>query len=204
MAERRGNRGLVAALLTALALALSACTGTAAPAPLASTTAGTVIPASPTTPPPGPTPSPAPISPPARPAAMDRNDTEGALAAMTYFIALYSYAYASGDLSEWQAMSDPECVFCAGLTTDVQGAVADGSTVVGGELTIISSEASAAPAANIFRVDLTVSQTAYEAVDKSGTITSSGPGTKSASITAALEHDLTWIVRAATTEVKVK
>ena len=80
---------------------------------------------------------------------MDRDDAEGALAAMTHFIALYGYAYATGDVEEWQAMSDPECVFCAGLTTDVQEGAGAGTRIVGGGLTITSSEASAAPAENI-------------------------------------------------------
>ena len=201
---RRGKRELTAGLLTALALALSGCTATASTTPVASSTAGTVIPATPTPTLVSPAPSAAPIAAPERPTAMDRDDAEGALAAMTHFIALYGYAYATGDVEEWQAMSDPECVFCAGLTTDVQEDAGAGTRIVGGGLTITSSEASAAPAENIYRVDLIVSQAPYKAIDETGTVTSTGPGTKSASITAALEHGLTWIVRAATTDVITK
>jgi len=128
---------------------------------------------------------------------MDRVDAEGALAAMTYFIALYGYAYATGDVEEWQAMSDPACVFCAGLTTDVQGATATGARLVGGELTITSSESTPGADSNIFRVEITVMQAPYKEVDGSGTVTSSGPGSGPTRVTAALEHGATWIVRAA-------
>ena len=49
---------------------------------------------------------------PERPAGMDEQTPEGAAAAATYFLSLYSYVYATGDLSLWQAMSTPDCEFC--------------------------------------------------------------------------------------------
>ena len=194
---RRGKRELTAGLLTALALTLSGCTATASPTPVASSTAGTVIPATPTPTLVSPAPSAAPIAAPERPTAMDRDDAEGALAAMTHFIALYGYAYATGDVEEWQAMSDPECVFCAGLTTDVQGAAATGARLVGGELTVTSFESTPGTDSNIFRVEITVMQAPYEEIDGSGNVTSTGPGSGPTRVTAALEHGATWIVRAA-------
>ncbi|WP_407341846.1 DUF6318 family protein [Pengzhenrongella phosphoraccumulans] len=185
-------------LALAAALTLAGCTATAAPAPSAPGTPGIVHPAGPTT---TPSPTPTPIAPPQRPAAMDRDDAEGAIAAATYFISLYSYAYATGDLDELQAMSDPACVFCSGLTSDVQGAAASEARLVGGELTITSSAVTPGVAPNVFRVDLTVTQAPFQEINSSGTVTSSGPGTKSASVNAVLERDPTWRVRAAMSEV---
>ena len=49
---------------------------------------------------------------PERPAGMDEQTPEGAAAAATYFLSLYSYVYATGDLSLWQAMSTSDCEFC--------------------------------------------------------------------------------------------
>src|SRR5690625_4252970 len=47
---------------------------------------------------PGPTPWPEPT----RPAAMERDDIEGAKAAAEYFLSLHPYIFATGDLSGWE------------------------------------------------------------------------------------------------------
>ena len=59
------------------------------------------------------------MPPPVRPPEMDENTQMGAIAAAVYFMKLYPYAYATGDLTQWQAMSEPECVFCASVVTNV-------------------------------------------------------------------------------------
>jgi len=56
---------------------------------------------------------------PERPAGMDELSPEGLRLAGEYFLALYPYVYATGDLSDWQAMSDPECGFCNNVINDV-------------------------------------------------------------------------------------
>jgi len=56
---------------------------------------------------------------PERPAGMDEQTPEGAAAAATYFLSLYSYVYATGDLSLWQAMSTSDCEFCRLVTERV-------------------------------------------------------------------------------------
>ena len=56
---------------------------------------------------------------PERPAGMDELSPEGLRLAGEYFLALYPYVYATGDLSDWQAMSDPECGFCNNVITNV-------------------------------------------------------------------------------------
>src|SRR5690606_23134069 len=81
----------------------------------------------PTSPAPGPTPWPEPT----RPAAMERNDVEGAKAAAEYFLALYPYVYVTGDLDAWREISHLECQFCAGVVANVEelhgaGGYADG------------------------------------------------------------------------------
>lgn len=74
-----------------------------------------------------------PEAPPPRPAAMDRDDAEGAIAAAKYFMELYPYVYATGDLTEWEAMSHPECRFCASVVDNVTDANSRGERVVGGK-----------------------------------------------------------------------
>ena len=56
---------------------------------------------------------------PERPAGMDELSPEGLRLAGEYFLALYPYVYATGDLSDWQAMSTPECGFCNNVITKV-------------------------------------------------------------------------------------
>ena len=56
---------------------------------------------------------------PERPAGMDELSPEGLRLAGEYVLALYPYVYATGDLSDWQAMSDPECGFCNSVITKV-------------------------------------------------------------------------------------
>ncbi len=65
---------------------------------------------------PTPVPTPTPTGPvkPERPADMDRTDEVGAAAAATYFLELYPYVMATGDLTEWDAMTWAEtCDFCS-------------------------------------------------------------------------------------------
>ena len=56
---------------------------------------------------------------PERPAGMDELSPEGLRLAGEYVLALYPYVYVTGDLSDWQAMSTPECGFCNNVITKV-------------------------------------------------------------------------------------
>ena len=63
---------------------------------------------------------------PERPAALDEPPSvEGAVAVAEYFLLLYPYVYATGDLADWNALSHPECIFCASVAAqrarDVRG-----------------------------------------------------------------------------------
>ncbi len=93
----------------------------------------------PTTPAPGPTPWPEPT----RPAAMDRDDIEGAKAAAEYFLALYPYVYVTGDLAPWQELSHPECQFCAGVISNVEDLHASGGYADGPAIEFVDRSAEA-------------------------------------------------------------
>ena len=41
---------------------------------------------------------------PEKPENMDENSSEGAIATATYFVQLYPYVYATGDLEQWKSM----------------------------------------------------------------------------------------------------
>lgn len=89
-------------------------------------------------PPPGPTPWPKPT----RPEATEREDIEGAKVAAQYFLELHPYAFATGDLTEWHALSHPECDFCAGSASHVADLFGSDGYAIGGEYQIDDVEAS--------------------------------------------------------------
>ena len=55
---------------------------------------------------------------PQRPAEADQHDLTGAIAAADYFITLYPYVYATGDLTAFRTMSDATCKFCDSVITN--------------------------------------------------------------------------------------
>ena len=57
---------------------------------------------------------------PQKPENMDENSSEGAIATATYFVQLYSYVYATGDLEQWKSMSRQDCLFCNSVITNVK------------------------------------------------------------------------------------
>jgi len=89
-------------------------------------------------------PSPDPNRPeaqlPERPAAMDEHTVEGAIAAGKYFVQLYPYIYATGDLSEWNELSGKSCKFCAGAKDHVVKLHESGGFVRGGTVTVSSED----------------------------------------------------------------
>lgn len=137
MSSRGGPRLLVAAASLGLVVGLAACTpDEPEPTPTASMS-----------PEPTETPSPTPTLPPEaiapeRPAAMDEISVAGAEAAATYFLELYPYTYATGDLTEWTVLSHPECIFCQSVIGNVTDQIASGHTASGGGLAVQSIEGS--------------------------------------------------------------
>jgi hypothetical protein len=114
------------ALVVGMGVVLSGCS---TPAPEVEKTPPVVSQA------PSPTPTPTPTGPvkPERPADMDRTDEVGAAAAATYFLELYPYVMATGEVAEWDELSLTDlCEFCVKVSADVAAYQAAGSTYVGG------------------------------------------------------------------------
>ncbi|MDD9207576.1 DUF6318 family protein [Georgenia sp. 10Sc9-8] len=109
------------------------------------------------------------MDPPPRPEAMDDDGTAGAEAAAEYFISLYPYVYATGDLTEWRELSDPECVFCTSVIENVEELHDEGGYQVGGEISVRGvSSRSREPGNQYFRVDLRISEAPSTRVASSG------------------------------------
>lgn len=115
-----------AGLFVAVALALSACTGS---------TPDPEVTATPTldpTPAVSASPSPSVPAKPERPEAMKRDDAKGAAAAAEYFIELYPYVMATGDTEEFEAMSHRACDYCKGTLENVAWLLESHGTFEGG------------------------------------------------------------------------
>ena len=63
---------------------------------------------------------------PDKPAQMSENSPEGAVAAAEYFISLYPYVYATGDLTEWDATCEPTSKLCSSVSNYVRELHAEG------------------------------------------------------------------------------
>lgn len=133
---------------------------------------------------------------------MDRDDIEGAIAAAQYFLELYPYAYNTGDLTAWKAMSHPECIFCASVVENVEELHAAGGYEVGGDIVIESVTASEPVAGNeYFAVDLTVVQSAAKEFDATGQVVREIAEARYVIYTAVVEpSDGSWRLREATPE----
>ncbi|PWF24444.1 DUF6318 family protein [Ancrocorticia populi] len=102
------NGRALAGLLIALLMGLAGC-GDGNPA--TPTSQATAVQPSPTATSAVPT-KPTGIEPPQKPAAMSTPDEDGAVAAAEYFLRMTTYAAATGDTTELEAMSGPDCQFC--------------------------------------------------------------------------------------------
>lgn len=101
--------------LAALA-ALAACSPHGSVAPTVAATAS-------------PTPTlPAPVAAPALPEHWADTGERGAQAAAVWFVRdLYTYVVETNDSTQWQALSLPDCVFCANTTKSVQDGLTAGT-----------------------------------------------------------------------------
>ena len=99
----------------------------------------------------GSTPAPAPTAsptraagdsdttiPPARPAGLAGPPSEQAAGeAATYFHELAPYAFATGDLQAWNAMSSESCSFCTAIAAQIEAEAAAGKHREGGQVQVL-------------------------------------------------------------------
>lgn len=111
----------VAGAAVVAALALTSCTGQAEDPP--TTTPATSAAPSPSATPTD-TPTPDAATPPERP-DMSQVDAATAEAVAVYFMELYPYIFATGDLTDWDALSHPECIYCADVSSAVAALTAE-------------------------------------------------------------------------------
>lgn len=119
-----------------------------------------------------PTPSALPMAvvvPPQRPELMDDDGPAGAEAAAQYFLMLDAYMQATGDTSEWAAMSHESCGFCAARLEQAQEVASSEYAVVGGEVTVdIVHTYAQDPTTGIWPIDITTTMRPVELKDATG------------------------------------
>jgi len=177
-------------------LLLTGCTGD--PAPVATTTQASATAAP--TPSPTPTPTLDTTVPPERPEAMATPSPEGAAAAASYFISLYPYVYATGDLAEWDQLSAGGCAFCdstrAGATRVSQGK----GRVEGGEITITDAVGTEIEAEHWYSAKVTATEAPSSEVDMNGIALSASEGGRYLFTVALTFVDGRWTVDAVDVE----
>ncbi|WP_199422501.1 DUF6318 family protein [Actinotalea solisilvae] len=145
-----------------------------------------------------PTPTPTPTTPPEalapeRPAEMAEISVAGAEAAATYFLELYPYAYATNDLTEWRALSHPECGFCNSVISNVEEQVVAGTVSLGG--LHIDQLYAATISPSRFAVNAVVTESPSVEVAGDGSVVSELPTSKTYDVVFALQRgDTEWIV----------
>ena len=134
---------------------------------------------------------------PERPENMDEDSPEGAVATGSYFVQLYPYVYATGDLEQWRAMTRQDCLFCGSVITNVTSLHDSGGGVDPWVHTITETGYSdPGPGSEYSRVDIVFSQEAVYTYDGTGAPPEiEDPKPRTQLILAMRYEDGHWIIR---------
>jgi len=134
-------------------------------------------------------------NPPVPSAAMSSPSADGALAAAEYYMGLYVYSLATGDLAGWRTMSAADCKFCNGVIQDVEHLIAVGHTVSSAPLEFRSGYGTEVAPGELYGANFDASQDAWTELDSSGAVVTTGPASEvSMDFAIAWQND-GWLVR---------
>lgn len=166
VAARWRARSLAAGTVVAIMIGAVGCSEDS-PAPTPTTTSSSSSP-TPTETSASPAPSP---TPPPKPEAWTRNDDTGALAAAQYFMDLYAYANATGDLADWKAAGTPDCEFCSGTASDIESIYSQGGHIRGAVFSLTDPQVVGhSETLDVRTVQVMYKADAGDAVDSSGAV----------------------------------
>nr|WP_146177626.1 DUF6318 family protein [Sphaerisporangium cinnabarinum] len=163
------RRALALGVVVTAGCLVAGCTGGGDPAPsppVETSTEPSV------TEPPEPEPTTTGPPKPERPAAMERDDAEGAAAAAEYFLELYPYVMATGDTAEWEAMSHSQCDTCSDFLEQARTISLRDDLFSGGRVVATVDEPGRYvrdEATGLQPLDLTFEQEPISILDKDGT-----------------------------------
>lgn len=161
-------------MAVATLLAVAGCTGDSEDPP---TTTPPTSPAASPSETPSPTPTPDAATPPERP-DMSAIDAATAEAVATYFVMLFPYVFATGDLSEWDALSHLECIYCASVRSGVEEFRAAAHHSEGGLVTVAEATSTETAAGQVWMVTFTMTEQPSVTVDADNTVIEAFPDTK--------------------------
>ncbi|WP_203748937.1 DUF6318 family protein [Cellulomonas chitinilytica] len=137
--------------------------------------------------------------PPDRPTALDGPATvENAETVAVYFQRLYPYVYATGDISEWKTLTDPDCIFCHSVLSEVAQLEQVGQRMRGGLITASDVTALEPDPGHVFHVTFHVEVEPTELLDTTGAVIQSNPASVGTIDTIVIWEDGTWVVRGVT------
>lgn len=145
-----------------------------------------------------PTPTlPAPVASPTRPAGWADSGEVGAAAAAVWFVEdLYPYVLETNDSATWQALSEPDCQWCASTTAKAADHAAAGQVLRGGAVTTtVTQWHELNPLA--YSVVLRVDQDAVSRVTLGGDAVSATPAESGQALVIVLRAGDQWHLRAA-------
>jgi len=127
---------------------------------------------------------------------MDEVSAAGAEAVAVYFLQLYPYVYATNDLTEWRALSHPECVFCASVITNVEEQIATQRRSTGGLVAIATVASTEVDPGKWWSVDVDLTQDPSLTYDAAGAVVDEVPETVAYHMDIAVirEGDV-WLIR---------
>lgn len=121
---------------------------------------------------------------------------DGAVAVAAYFVQLFPYINATGDLDAWNALSHPDCIFCADSKATVNEKVANGQHDDGGALTVTDAAGVEVDPGSWYTVTLDFVQDPSVTKDAGGTVVKEFPDSKSLrSNIVVIYQDGGWSVR---------
>jgi hypothetical protein len=194
----------MAAAVTVLALALSACAGGESPGGngTPSSVSDSATPSA--TPTPTPTASYKPadangraqnVPLPEVPEAAKAETKEGLEAFAKYWYSLLSFGFETGDPSEWSKLTSPNCAFCNTLKTSIEIGYKSNRWQVGGRISTPSIDARIDETAPMQQVTVQVLQEATEYYKADGTVgREPEPASNTASVVIAGYKDGAWTV----------
>lgn len=124
---------------------------------------------------------------------MNEPTGDGAAAAAAYFLQLYPYAYATGDLSEWSAMSDPGCGFCSNVRDNVTRLESSGHRDDESRVFVVSQHGVGIVDGESYSAVVVIDQTPSRELAPDGSVVASDDGGRF-EMTFALAWDGTWRV----------
>jgi hypothetical protein len=130
---------------------------------------------------------------------MDEVSAEGAEAAAVYFLELFPYVFATGDLEEWRALSHPECIYCASVVEGVEEMVAADHHSEGGLVAASEVHSTEADIGRWWLVTLTLVEQPSSTLTQSGQVVDVFPDVKTyATDVAVIRERDWWLVREVT------